>query len=112
MPSPRMQRSLTLLAWLFVGCGFNQPLDASNLATAHADALAPKTMVVGCLSTGATVTITPSNDPSRFYGVAPMAVFFDASGTTSTATTRPFHDLEYRWDFGDPAGSPVSGTTS
>ncbi len=25
-------------------------------------------------------------------------------GTTAAATARPFHDLEYRWDFGDPAG--------
>jgi hypothetical protein len=37
-------------------------------------------------------------------GVAPLAVFFDATGTTAAATTRPFHDLEYQWDFGD-AGS-------
>ncbi|MEK7706124.1 MAG: PKD domain-containing protein, partial [Myxococcota bacterium] len=49
---------------------------------------------------------------ARSSGVAPLAVFFDASGTTdATVTSRPFHDLEYRWDFGDPAGSPVSGTT-
>ncbi|MEK7705816.1 MAG: PKD domain-containing protein, partial [Myxococcota bacterium] len=41
---------------------------------------------------------------SRTSGVAPLSVFFDASGTTDTAvTSRPFHDLEYRWDFGDPA---------
>jgi hypothetical protein len=40
-----------------------------------------------------------------------LSVFFDASGTTATSTALPFHDLEYRWAFGDPAGSPVSGTT-
>jgi hypothetical protein len=50
--------------------------------------------------------------PSRASGVAPLAVFFDASGTIDSAvTSRPFHDLEYRWDFGDPGGSPVGGTT-
>ncbi len=38
---------------------------------------------------------------SRASGVAPLAVFFDATGTTSTSTTRPFHDLEYRWTFGE-----------
>ena len=38
---------------------------------------------------------------SRISGVAPLSVFFDASGTTSTGTSKPFHDLEYRWDFGD-----------
>jgi hypothetical protein len=46
--------------------------------------------------------------PARTSGVAPLAVFFDASGTTDVGvTTRPFHDLEYTWDFGDP----VVGTT-
>jgi PKD repeat protein len=38
---------------------------------------------------------------SRVLGVAPLAVHFDASGTTSTATTRPFHELDYAWEFGD-----------
>jgi len=38
---------------------------------------------------------------SRLSGVAPLAVFFDTAGTTATATTRPFHDLEYRWSFGE-----------
>ncbi len=42
---------------------------------------------------------------SRASGVAPLSVFFDATGTTDTAmTSQPFHDLEYRWDFRDPAG--------
>jgi hypothetical protein len=30
-----------------------------------------------------------------------LSVFFDATGTTATATTRSFHDLEYRWNFGE-----------
>jgi hypothetical protein len=38
---------------------------------------------------------------SRSSGVAPLAVFFDASNTTAASTTRPFHELEYRWSFGD-----------
>lgn len=50
---------------------------------------------------GLTVTLTSS----RSSGVAPLAVFFDASGTTDAGVTgRPFHDLEYHWDFNDPAG--------
>jgi hypothetical protein len=41
--------------------------------------------------------------PARSSGVAPLAVFFDASATTDIGvTTRPFHDLEYTWSFGDP----------
>ena len=50
--------------------------------------------------------------PARTAGVAPLSVFFDATGTTApTLTPRPFHDIEYQWNFGDPLGSPVLGTT-
>jgi len=45
--------------------------------------------------------VTASLAPSRTSGVAPLSVFFDASGTVSDITTRPFHDLNYAWDFGD-----------
>ena len=70
-------------------------------------------MISGCTSlttAGTSGAITLYNYPSRFTGVAPLSVFFDTAGTAgtpgtmATATTRPFHDLEYRWDFGDPAG--------
>jgi hypothetical protein len=70
-----------------------------------------------CLGVASTVDATPgdctTNSPgaairvavaaSRTAGVAPLAVFFDARETTSGDTAQPFHDLEYRWDFGDPA---------
>ena len=49
--------------------------------------------------------------PRRVSGVAPLAVFFDATLTSSAGVARPFHDIEYRWSFGDPAGSPVLGTS-
>lgn len=68
-------------------------------------------MVAGCSTTGDTGAITLTTVPSRFNGVAPLAVFFDAAATTATTTTKPFHELEYRWDFGDSAGSPTRGTT-
>ena len=68
-------------------------------------------VVPNCSTTGATNAINLSNVPSRLSGVAPLSIFFDASGTTATSTSRPYHDLEYRWNFGDSAGSPVSGTT-
>jgi hypothetical protein len=42
--------------------------------------------------------------PSRTAGVAPLAVFFDATATEWPGVARAFHDLDYRWDFGD-AGS-------
>jgi hypothetical protein len=47
--------------------------------------------------------ITADIQPSRISGVAPLAVHFDATGTTHTDTTiNEFHDLQYEWTFGDP----------
>ena len=48
--------------------------------------------------------ITISLRPSRQTGAAPLAVLFDLIGTTSTLTSRPFHELQYSCDFGDSAG--------
>lgn len=47
------------------------------------------------------MSITPSFSAHRSTGVAPLGVIFDASATTSTATTRPFHECLYYWDYGD-----------
>ena len=62
-------------------------------------------VIASCTTTGSTGAImlpNPGNLASRYIGVAPLAVFFDATGTTTTpATPRPFHDLEYQWNFGD-----------
>jgi len=38
---------------------------------------------------------------SRTSGVAPLAVFFDAGGTTAQGVAFPFHELNYVWNFGD-----------
>ncbi|MEK6932370.1 MAG: hypothetical protein AABW56_01090, partial [Nanoarchaeota archaeon] len=47
-------------------------------------------------------TIIASIVVSKISGVAPLAVFFDATGTThSDISIRPFHDLYYEWSFGD-----------
>ncbi len=43
-------------------------------------------------------------------GVAPLSVFFDASGTTSPDVTKPFHHLLYRWDFGDSSSKRPTAT--
>lgn len=63
-------------------------------------------MITGCFTTatkGSLTAINLANVPSRFTGVAPLSVFFDASSTTtdSSVTTKPFHDIEYRWNFGE-----------
>ncbi len=55
--------------------------------------------------------ITASLVPSRVAGVAPLHVFFDATATTAAATNRPFHELEYRWSFGDPASGSWTSTS-
>lgn len=92
-------------AALFAGLG------STSCATATDPSLTiPLAALPNCTTEDMKSAIRLSIVPSRFNGVAPLSVFFDASGTTATATTRPFHDLEYRWDFGDPAGSPISGT--
>ncbi len=62
------------------------------------------------LTSQLTAAVTAHLSASRTSGVAPLAVHFDASATTSTATTRPFHDLDYAWDYGDP-GSGVWSTS-
>lgn len=62
----------------------------------------------------ANAAITATFTPARTTGVAPLAVFFDATATThSTASLSTYHDLTYEWDFGDTsAGSwAVSGAS-
>jgi hypothetical protein len=50
---------------------------------------------------------------SRISGVAPLAVHFTSEGTTSTNTSKPFHELEYGWNFGDTgAGNWSKGVRS
>jgi hypothetical protein len=50
-------------------------------------------------------------DANRLSGVAPLGVFFDTVGTTSTSTDRPFLDLAYCWDFADPDSGAYTMTT-
>jgi len=43
--------------------------------------------------------------PSRISGAAPLYVYFDCMGTTDASdTSRPFHDLQASFDFGDSGG--------
>lgn len=73
--------------------------------------------IPSCSSTGNTGAISLVNQPSRYSGVAPLSVFFDASATTATGK-KAFHELEYRWDFGDKTNSnqnlspPLTGSSS
>lgn len=60
----------------------------------------------------ATVTIVdadplvPVINASRLTGVGPLAITFDALQTVAPAlTTLPFSEIQYDWEFGDPAGN-------
>ena len=57
------------------------------------------------------MTITASIVATRATGVAPLGVSFDATGTSSSNQSDSLRKIDYFWDFGDPAGSPVNGTT-
>jgi len=46
-------------------------------------------------------SVVASLAASRTSGVAPLLVAFDATESTGVNAARPFHDLHYRWDFGD-----------
>lgn len=49
-----------------------------------------------------TLSMTVSKGAS---GLAPLAVWFDASASTSTVRSNPYHEIRYLWDFGD-SGAP------
>ena len=58
--------------------------------------------------------IAPEISVSRTSGQAPVFMHVSASGTTFDGLGDAYQDLEYRWDFGDPAGQetithPVTG---
>ncbi len=59
-------------------------------------------VIAGCTTTGAGITLPAMTAvASRFTGVAPLSVFFDATATTG-AVAQPFHEMLYTWNFGDP----------
>ncbi len=45
---------------------------------------------------------------SRSSCVAPCSIFFDASMTSAAGIERPFHDLEFEWDFDDTGSTHPS----
>ena len=119
---------------IVVGAGGNPNNPLTNGTAYNFTVTATNSAGTGLPSTPASNSVTPTTTPpacsptvpvmsgggiislrataSRSSGVAPLAVFFDASATTSSATTRPFHDIEYRWTFGDPAGGAMWTTGS
>jgi len=86
------------------------PLPVVNAPVVSPPVTAPLPEVAAC-STSPIVTTSGSTKLSvavgRASGVAPLSVFFDATGTVSSTVTRPFHDIEYRWNFGESAGPGI-----
>lgn len=64
----------------------------------------------GSGTVGSASPITIDLQASRTTGVAPLSVFFNATGTTSTGVTRTFHRLGFELDFDDPT-SPLPTST-
>lgn len=54
--------------------------------------------------------LSPALAVSRKAGVAPLSVFFDATGTVSEQEPDAFHHLTYHWDFGDPGSKRPSSS--
>jgi PKD repeat protein len=105
-------------AWAITATGFI-PYAASGggSSPAFTSILTALTNAAGTVTTlayinpGSGGTLTLSVTESVASGVAPVAVFFDATASTSTQTTRPIHDVFYAWDFGDTtAGTWANGT--
>lgn len=67
----------------------------------------------GNITSTQNAVIAASVSPSRTTGVAPLYVNFDATGTTSTLSTNPSHELFFAHDFGDAgAGTWANGVQS
>jgi hypothetical protein len=77
-----------------------EPMATSSSGTIPACPTTPERTTSG--------TTTLSVAASRASGLAPLSVFFDATGTVSRVTLRPFHDIEYRWTFGEISGPGVA----
>ena len=85
-----------------------------SVKTAVVDASIPaqkasKTYEILVMDVGAsTLKLNVKAGPTK--GVAPLSVFFDATGTTSRELSKPFHHLLYEWDFADPGSRRPKAT--
>jgi hypothetical protein len=110
-PVPASTVSPILVNNLANGSTYKFTVEAINsvgngAASPFSNIVAPLFAPAACSSTTPVLSggISLRADANRLSGAGPLAVFFDATQTTH-ATVRPFHDIEYRWDFGDPDGT-------
>ena len=91
--------------------GSSAASSASNAVTPVAPSAQLATSA-SCSATSGPLTLNAGS--SRPSGVAPLAVVFNASGSTHTGltayATQPFHEIQYTWNFGDAAGDSKGNT--
>ena len=87
----------------FTFTGWSGDCTGTGTCTTTMSAARSVTAAFSQTPTANSANINLSLAPSRTSGVAPLSVFFDASATQTpnSSTINPFHDLEYRWNFGD-----------
>jgi hypothetical protein len=95
--------NVTLTAAAAPGMNFTGWSGACSGTGSCTVAMTQASSVGAAFASAGTSPINLSLVPNRTSGVAPLAVFFDASATTSPATAMPFHEIKYTWTFGDPA---------
>ncbi len=78
----------------------------SGLILALATALAASASWAAPPQAGFTHSVFGAH-PTGQECVAPCFVFFDAGSSSDAEATREFHELDYRWDFGDPGSGTL-----
>jgi hypothetical protein len=106
-----LARSLLPTLLIVASCGSKPP--AAAVRTPPPAPTVPPRPPLPCFvddGTPAGSAITLQLEASRVRGVAPLLVFFDTVGTQANATTHPFEELSYCWDFGDPTSGAFGPT--
>lgn len=67
--------------------------------------------VIVTIQAPSTQIVTAAVISSRTTCTAPCGIMFDATSSTSTGVTEPFHELDYSWDYGDVGSSFIQRPT-
>lgn len=83
------------------------PLTFQLTVTDDQGAVDTASITVMVLNVSTSTLINVSLLPSRTSCTAPCGVMFDATQTTASGISEPFHQLHYRWDYGDASATFV-----
>jgi len=98
---------------LLAACGGGGGTSASAIppSSGAPPVVVPPTIPLATTCTATSGPLTLSAGAVRASGVAPLAIIFDATATIHTnPAVKTFHDIEYRWSFGDPGGNWATGS--